>query len=191
MANSCLPFPAEIRERIYELVLATTMEGYDDEDCCEITSLFIPPGGTLDDAVPTPLDLSLLLVSRRTYREAFDVFYRINRLEISDTDVLYTFLMNIGPERRNSITDISFGFDGNRKREALELLKSCTNLIFLEVQLFTNRMPDDEFEMLRQIRGIYDVRFCWPTDPMQSPGDRRSDLDGLREIMMGPKDQEH
>ena len=60
--RNCLPFPAEIRNLIYNFVLAVS---YNDDleinNCC-ISYRAFPRGGTVYDVAPTSLDLSLLLV---------------------------------------------------------------------------------------------------------------------------------
>lgn len=157
----------------------------------------MPPGGSVYDMRATPLDLSLLLVSKQTYLEAIDIFYRINQLDINDCDVLYTFLTNIGLARRQCITAVSFSECGAHVTEGMELLKSCSSLRFMEVRLSEDPLHhDDLLEGLIQLRGLTEVKFALPPCPYPRSIGRPpcfcdgpvTDLEKLREIMMSPRE---
>lgn len=74
-----LPFPPEIRDRIYTHVLysATCVLVGD-----EIKRFYV------NSEPANEFLLSALLLSRRTYIEAFHIFYKINTFSFTSTDVL-------------------------------------------------------------------------------------------------------
>ena len=76
----------------------------------------------------SPFDLSLLLVSRQTYLEAYHVFYRFNTIHFGDTKALLQFLQGIGFARRQELTDVGFDWVGSESKTAFRLLKTCSNL---------------------------------------------------------------
>jgi len=186
-----LPFPPEIRQRIYELVLAVNLEDSEPNSCYISFKTLPSDGKTLRDLRPTILDLSLLLVSQQTYSETFETFYRINHFTFVSTDTLYTFLKNIGLARRQAITSISLVLFGSQGLEALQMMRSCTNLKRLEVRLMTERLSKEKFEALSLLRGIESVEFVLiPCPYPKSMGELcycdgpRWDVRGLEKSMM-------
>ena len=135
-----LPFPPEIRQRIYKYALQ--LPGcfkeplyYDALPTSRSRSLwpikrqaFHYP---LHAGAPSPFDLSLLLVSKQTFLEAYHVFYRFNTIFFASTDALLEFLQGIGYARRQELTDIGFDWVGEETTKAkatFRLLRTCGNL---------------------------------------------------------------
>lgn len=148
-----LPFPPEIRDCIYKLVLASDFEGNPDND---------PPRG------PDTSCLALLLVSKQTYLEAFHIFYRYNNLVFSNGDLLEQFLRNIGYARRQHVTHISPVWKGNRIGFGLRFLKRCPSLTHLDMHIPV--IPAWHMELrgfcscvatLRNVRGLEEVQFFY------------------------------
>ena len=75
-----------------------------------------------------PCDLSVLMVSKQIYVEAFHVFYTSNCFSFTDTGLLYRFLKNIGYTRRQHLTMIYFLWCGPDAKEAFRLVKTCRRL---------------------------------------------------------------
>ena len=75
-----------------------------------------------------PSDLSILMVSKQIYVEAFHVFYTSNCFSFTDTGLLYRFLKNIGYTRRQHLTMIYFLWRGPDAKEAFRLLKTCRRI---------------------------------------------------------------
>lgn len=143
-----LPFPPEIRDRIYRFVLS-------EHEKVPATTLqwgnTYPPGAGL---------LAILLVSKQTYLEAFHIFYRETCIMIGNTSQLYSFLKNIGYARRQNLTALEFAYIGNDPKPAFRLLKTCQNLRSLTIDLLVNdREPPVAWQALREVRGLESVRF--------------------------------
>lgn len=132
-----LPFPPEIRQRIYKYALqlpdcfkepryhyATPTSRSRTLWPVKQRSFHYP----LSAGAPSPFDLSLLLVSKQTFMEAYHVFYRFNTIFFSSTDALLEFLQGIGYARRQELTDIGFDWVGEEAKAAFRLLKTCGNL---------------------------------------------------------------
>ena len=132
-----LPFPPEIRQRIYKYALQ--LPGCLKEPLYH----YAPPtsrSGTLwpvkrqsfhyplDAGARSPFDLSLLLVSKQTFLEAYHVFYRFNTIFFASTDALLEFLQGIGYARRQELTDIGFDWIGEEAKATFRLLRTCGNL---------------------------------------------------------------
>ena len=169
-SGNCLPFPAEIRNRIYEFALAVSHDDSINDNSCYISYEGntqyhrIPPGVTVAESSPTSLDLSLLLVSRQTYQETRSIFYRINKLCFRSMSELCTFLRKIGPSRCRSITRMTFSLDPDTIFEAVELLRTCKDLASIEVRVF-NTVRTVHLSALCTLRGIKNVEILMPQCP--------------------------
>lgn len=90
----------------------------------------------INHASHTSLNSALVLANKQIYNETYGMLYR-QPLHFSDVAALHTFLLAIGQEHRDMLTDItirtwSFGYPLNRG--CLELLAKTTNLARLRVQ---------------------------------------------------------
>ena len=142
-----LPFPPEIRDRIYRLVLA---QGKVPATVLQWGSKWPPGAGVL----------AILLVSKQTYLEAFHIFYRETCITILDTSMLYSFLKTIGYARRQNVTSLEFIYSGKDPKTAFRLLKTCQNLHSLTIDLLVgDRGPPVAWQALREVRGLEKVRF--------------------------------
>lgn len=163
----------EIRNRIYHFVLGPPQ----DPSIC-LTQVFdhrplrAPSGGADFDntfrtksVVPNPKhkdpdwgiihevksnDLSILLVSKQTYLEAFHVFYTVNCFSFTDTGMLYRFLRNIGYNRRQHLTMVYFLWRGPDAKEAFRLLKTCRRLTTVQFTVPCSHPPG--YEALKEVR---------------------------------------
>ena len=143
-----LPFPPEIRDRIYKHVLAhermpATLLRWTDT---------YPPGASF---------LAILLVSKQTYIEAFHVFYREGCIILHDTNELFSFLKNIGYARRQQVTELEFYWaNGDTTKQAFRLLQKCQNLQSLTINcMLVNNAPPVGWQALREVRGLKEVYF--------------------------------
>ena len=157
-----LPVPPELRDRIYQLVLQlpnclvseeVAMQGFEKYNKSHPSrqSHTYP----LEQKTGSPFDLNLLLVSKATYLEAYPVFYKINTIYFRNTDILFDFLTNIGPARRQCVTHIGFNWIGSNPKLAFRLLKSCGSLKTLRFTLPTS-FPQG-YETLHEVRGMQNV----------------------------------
>lgn len=159
-----LPFPAEIRDRIYRYVLLST----DSEDS-PLEDNWLPRG-------PDSCCLSVLLVSKQTYLEAFHIYYRYRNLEFSNLSALELFLKNIGGLRRSYVTHVSFVWNTAGSNHVYQLLQQCPNLRYLNIHIPEIRPLEysgvyaalgarlygqryNHAEALRNVRGLEAVRF--------------------------------
>ena len=132
-----LPLPPEIRQRIYRYALQLPhcfkepMYHY-KTPTSRSRSLWPIKALTfhypIEYGEPSPFDLSLLLVSKQTFLEAFHVFYRFNTIYFKNTEALLQFLQGIGYARRQELTDVGFDWVGNEAKSAFRLLRTCGNL---------------------------------------------------------------
>ena len=97
-----------------------------------------------------PCDLSILMVSKRVYVEAFHVFYTSNCFSFTDTELLYRFLKNIGYTRRQHLTMIYFLWRGPDAKEAFRLLKTCRRLRLVQFTVPCSHPPG--YEALKEVR---------------------------------------
>ncbi len=97
-----------------------------------------------------PDDLSILLVSKQTYVEAFHVFYATNCFCFTDTGLLYRFLKNIGYTRRQHLTMVYFLWRGPDAKEAFRLLKTCRGLKTVQFTVPCSHPPG--YEALKEVR---------------------------------------
>lgn len=97
-----------------------------------------------------PGDLSILLASKRTYEEAFHVFYSTNCFSFTDTGLLYRFLKKIGYTRRQHLTMVYFLWRGPDAKEAFRLLKTCRRLKTVQFIVPCSHPPG--YEALKEVR---------------------------------------
>lgn len=97
-----------------------------------------------------PCDLSVLVVSKQIYVEAFHVFYTSNCFSFTDTGLLYRFLKNIGYTRRQHLTMIYFLWRGPDAKEAFRLLKTCRRLRLVQFTVPCSHPPG--YEALKEVR---------------------------------------
>ncbi|KAH0052410.1 hypothetical protein KCU96_g23053, partial [Aureobasidium melanogenum] len=111
-----LKIPIEIRMKIYHLVLKVS----DFRLLVGTQSLSL-----YDDKIPTwesrsqdalrmpPLNnfLALLSVNKQVYNEAMPEFYHENHFQFRDMGSMKNFLLNIGPERRKHMRNVSVSYD--------------------------------------------------------------------------------
>ena len=97
-----------------------------------------------------PHDLSILLVSKQIYVEAFHVFYTKNCFSFTDTGLLYRFLKNIGYTRRQHLTMVYFLWRGPDAKEAFRLLKTCRRLKVVQFTVPCSHPPG--YEALKEVR---------------------------------------
>ena len=142
-----LPFLPEIRDRIYKHLLVSESYLRMGEN---------PGSSCMDGESGKETDLSILLLSKQTYIEAFHIFYRFNQFYFKDTEILYRFLRKIGYPRRQQITTISFCWRSHGiAKEAFRLLKTCKGLKSLSTWI-----SDYEpwgYAALREVRGLEEV----------------------------------
>ena len=175
-----LPFPPEIRHLIYSLVLDVS-----NDKPLEIKL----PGRLTISPTNSPAsigsDLSILLVSKQTYMDAYHVFYRINRFHFESTTVLFNFLHGIGSIRRQHVVWVSFrSFDDDAKR-AFRLLKSCQRLKHLQLTL-----PDYQpsgYVALREVRGLESVHIYLQVSLRHPRWARQSNPEELMKAMKRPR----
>ncbi|EMC98312.1 hypothetical protein BAUCODRAFT_121189 [Baudoinia panamericana UAMH 10762] len=94
----------EIRNRVYEMVLRV------DGAVQPIKGVPTSAARTKayrDDGVYSDSSLSLLVVNRQIHNEAVGIFYHHNEFEFQYTLRLNAFLLSLGPERLNSLRDIT------------------------------------------------------------------------------------
>ena len=159
-----LPLPPEIRQRIYRYALQ--LPHCFKERMCHVSisssksrklwpkeqwALHYP----LEYGESSPFDLSLLLVSKQTFLEAFHVFYRFNTIYFNNTETLLQFLQNIGYARRQELTDVGFNWVGTESKSAFRLLRTCGNLSTVRFSMHSKNPPG--YEALREVRGVRQV----------------------------------
>ena len=191
--GNCLPLPAEIRDRVYEFALAVSDDDSLDVNNCYISYQTILPGFSVRRWGPTPLDLSLLLVSKQTCQEAYGIFYRINQFDFGGTAELCMFLRKIGPRRRCSITCVKFGFGPEAVFETIELLRTCECLEYLKVHI-SNMVESGHLNALCTLRGIKKVEIVMSPYPYpRSIGPicycdgPRFDIKEVEQLISGPR----
>lgn len=187
-AHAHLPFPPEIRDRIYQFVLILEHNpkyALDSDDCIpgprQVSFAEQPLKRTpkkYDDKFfwsrvkgPDKRPLSLLLVSKQTYCEAYHIFYRDNNLQFLNVCYLWRFLKNIGYARRQHVTHITFVRMGREEDAAFRMLQRCPRLKFLDI-IFPCRLGlsgcrpchDQNYSILREVRGLEAVNFKYDED---------------------------
>ena len=112
----------------------------------------------LEPNTGSPFDLSLLLVSKAIYLEAYPVFYKINTIYFRNIDIMLEFLTNIGPARRHCIANIGFNWEETKlttAKAAFRLLQSCGNLKTLRLTI--PRSTPIGYDDLCELRGLQNV----------------------------------
>lgn len=173
-----LPFPPEIRNEIYQLVLSDPPQ----------KKTVLPKKTwnqkriyTLDEG-PDPSVLQLLLASKQTLLEAYHFFYR-SKLYFPSANHLSRFLDNTGYARRYHLTSLAFTFCvEDRMSGDLSMLNSCPNLKSLEVILNEkiHSVPDLLANTLLNVRGLETVRFNDENAPMMFLNGTRCYISGMR-----------
>lgn len=171
MPSSFFNLPPEIRNSIYEFVLGPPL--HPSVCLTGLKGLDLNPskGFRYDRGVPSttnpanwehyychvePGILSILLVSRQIYTEAFHVFYSCHCFSFFDTDQLYRFLRNIGYARRQQLRAVYFMWRGPRSKDAFRLLKTCRGLKSLQFTVPCSHPPG--YAALREVRGLGTVQ---------------------------------
>jgi hypothetical protein len=125
--------PAELRNKIYELVLCLPGQGNGNVvTIIPHTEVYFPGLGPRTS--PTVLDL--LLVCRQIHSEAEPIFYALNHLRYHTINP--TFLLTLSPRRQKALSAVTL--NARRGRSALQelirnLLPLATNLHVLHIEL--------------------------------------------------------
>ena len=104
---------------------------------------------------PHPLDLSILLVSKQTYLEAFHILYSHNTFTFNTIDVLLKFLRQIGYARRQHVVSVVFRWESDDPKAAFRLLKTCSRLKSIDFNLCY--FQPNGLAALREVRGLEKV----------------------------------
>ncbi len=104
---------------------------------------------------PAPLDLSILLVSKQTYLEAFHILYAHNTFTFNNIGTLLKFLQRIGYARRQQVVSVVFKWIGADPKAAFRLLKTCSRLKRIEFTLCYFQLKG--LVALREVRGLEEV----------------------------------
>ena len=154
----------------------------------------------------SPRDLSILLVSKETYAEAFHVFYSTHCFYFQDTGLLYSFLKTIGYNRRQYLTMVSFLWRGPDAKEAFRLLKSCRRLTTVSFTVPCSHPPG--YEALKEVRAERAIACALVHFPplgthtscfgdyschcrCRRPHEAPSSLKQLEDAIMRPRRQQH
>ena len=148
------------------------------------------------DFRPPTRNLSLFLVSRQTYQEAYRIFYRVNIFHFGDVAVLYQFLKNAGLARLQQVQRIIFVWTGDNAKKAFRLLKQCSRLTAVCIILPAKKVPslpyprEPGYEALREVRGLQGVKFIKlivsDTSTLGKPV-TDSTLESLKQAMTRPR----
>ena len=191
-----LPLPPEIRTLIYTYVLTE-----DTESSKWIrSSIASNEKKQIDVWRPNTSCLSLLLVSRQTFLEAYPIYYRVNVFCFANVNILHRFLKNIGLARRQHVTRICFCWKGVCAKKTCRLLKKCPRLKSLHIVLYNVEVPSrwfflnkvTECAFLRDVRGLETVKFI--VEPHKRPGftiqyqpETAAELEDLSRAMTRPR----
>ena len=159
-----LPFPPEIRNLIYEYALTLSKPSRRATQPKKSKASTSGLGNSHPDLkgagqFPDSKGLSLLLVSKQTYIEAFAFYYKLNTLHLPNLKLLTLFLRNIGFARRQYLTSLSFlwsGKDPTSCRTALTMLQKCPSLRTLKI--FTVQNDKIEAERMKALRSLKAVK---------------------------------
>ena len=192
-AHRHLPLPPKIRNLIYTYVLRENTK----------SSNWILRSHAnqkrIDAWRPSTKCLSLLLISRQTFLEAYPIYYRINLFCFESVDILHEFLKNVGIARRQHVMRICFCWKGVDAKKTCRLLTKCPRLSYLEIVVYEERQSDHpylpgvtECECLREIRGLKTVAFrCEVSERTGSTiydqPEKAADLDKLCDAMRRPR----
>lgn len=167
-----LPLPPEIRNLIYTYVLTENTEA----SKWIKSSIASNENEHIDVWRPSTSCLSLLLVSRQTFLEAYPIYYRVNIFCFANFNILHRFLKNIGLARRQHVTRICFCWKGIDAKKTCRLLMMCPRLESLSIVLYNDEVPSrwidlskvTECAFLREVRGLETVKFI--VTPPKRPG---------------------
>lgn len=122
-----LDLPPEVRNRIYHFLLVAShplypkvIETFRSVQAHEKTDTPYGPENTL----------ALARACDQLCSESLAIYYGDNTFIFNNTYDLYVYLYMIGDERRGYIF---FQYEGERQREAFELLNECTSLLHLHI----------------------------------------------------------
>ena len=159
-----LPLPPEIRNLIYIYMLT----GNTDSSQGFRSSIAGNEKEQTDVCRPSTSRLSILLVSRETFLEAYPIYYRVNLFYFPNVNILRRFLKNIGLARRQHVTRICFSWTGVDAKKTCRLLMRCPRLTFVDIvlsnynqtRLGSPGLPKaTECAFLREVRGLETVAF--------------------------------
>ena len=164
-----LPFPPEVRNLIYEYALTLSKPARKPRkgarkapepriSKASTSELWFShpnfkPTGHYPDSKP----LSLLLVSKQTYVEAFAFYYKLNTLHFPKLDLLTLFLRNIGFARRQYLTSLTCfwsGADPTSCRTAVNMLQKCPSLRTLKIYTLRDKTGPEGREALRALKAV-------------------------------------
>ena len=166
-----LPFPPEIRNLIYKYALTLSKRAprarQPRSSKASTSELSISqPRFKATGQFPDSKPLSLLLVSKQTYIEAFAFYYKLNTLHFSNLNLLTRFLRNIGFARRQYLTSLTFfwsGTDLTSCRTAVNMLQKCPSLRALKVYTVQNDKIEAKrkkaLKGLKAVKGLEKVTF--------------------------------
>ena len=157
-----LPFPPEVRNSIYEYALTLSKPARKAPQPriskASTSELWFShpkfkPTGHFPDSKP----LSLLLVSKQTYIEAFAFYYKLNTLHFPKLDLLTLFLRNIGFARRQYLTSLTCfwsGADPTSCRTAVNMLQKCPSLRTLKIYTLKDKTEPKGKKALRALKAV-------------------------------------
>jgi hypothetical protein len=110
--------------------------------------------------LPPATVLALALACRQVHNEALRFYYGRNTFSFKHTYDLYRYLYMIGEERRECIRSIEVFWQGERQREAAELVGECINLqkLYIGVGCGTTRHTKHPQQNLWLSRGVGQLR---------------------------------
>lgn len=153
-AHCTLPFPPEIRNEIYNLVL-----------CDPPQRMTILRGKSRGKKRVDTSVLSLLLASKQTFLEAYPLFYR-GKLSFPSATALSRFLDRIGHARRCFLTSLSFTYRRDDPvPDGLSLLEELPNLEALEIHLrrWSINVPRLLLHAIEDVRGLTSFEYQMPS----------------------------
>jgi hypothetical protein len=151
-----LSIPPEVRNNIYEKVFSSTVIIRPNVDILfQIASQYERYGDRFT-VMPSATKLALALTCQQIHNEALQFYYGRNTFSFSDTYDLYRYLYMIGEERRQCIKSIEIYWQGERRREAAELVGECINLqrLYIGVGCGTTQHTKHPQEDLWLSRGV-------------------------------------
>lgn len=191
-----LSLPPEIRNRIYTFVLSIPRN-----DLCQRHLPDLPRVQRANSCSNDPRspNLSVLLVCKQIYIEAYHIFSHHNELHFDNTTRLLNFLRRIGYARRQQLRVIFFHEFDDQAKKAFRLLRTCPKLTRVRLIFPTRRaaLYPPGYAALREVRGLQAVDMHgqgrsffgpdyrkivqpWEIDPVCNPTD-------LERAMMRPR----
>lgn len=153
-----LDLPAELRERIFELVVALpkssvrVRHSFNDQRLITLSARTrnydLPLDITIPDQeygfscmLPSRL-LAFLRTNQQVYREAQHLFYSVNTFSCEDQKELFYFLQALPAEKRSHLRHVAFEYKAELPKcwremgvSAMEMLKECEFLRELDVKI--------------------------------------------------------